>query len=52
LANGCAASAKLAGDILGLLLGIPTVHNPLVASHRGALRPIHPAGRKHPLALH
>ena len=43
---------ELAGHVLGLLLGIAIVHNPLVTSGWGAVRPIHPTGREDPLALH
>jgi hypothetical protein len=43
---------ELAGHVLGLLLGIAIVHNPLVASGWGTVRPIHAAGREYPLALH
>jgi hypothetical protein len=43
---------KLAGHILRLLLGIPIVDNPLIASRWGTVRPIHPAGREYSFALH
>jgi hypothetical protein len=43
---------ELAGYVLGLLLGIPIVHDPLVTPRWGAVRPIHAAGREYPLALH
>lgn len=43
---------ELAGHILGLLVGISVVQNPFVPPQRGAVRPIHPAGGKHPFALH
>ncbi len=43
---------ELAGHILGLLLGIPIVDNPLVTSRWGTVRPIHPAGREYSFALH
>ena len=43
---------ELAGHILGLLVGIPIVDNPLIASRRGTVRPIHPAGRENPFALY
>lgn len=43
---------ELAGHILGLLLGIPIVENPLIASRWGTVRPIHPAGREYSFALH
>jgi hypothetical protein len=42
---------ELAGHILGFLLGIPIVHDPLVTSRWGAVRLIHAAGREYPLAL-
>jgi hypothetical protein len=42
---------ELAGHILGLLLGIPVVHDSLVTSRRETVRLIHAAGRKYPLAL-
>jgi diadenosine tetraphosphatase ApaH/serine/threonine PP2A family protein phosphatase len=42
---------ELTGHIGGLLVGIPVVHHPLVASHRGAVRPIRAKRRKHALAL-
>jgi hypothetical protein len=41
----------LAGHILGLLLGIPIVHNPLVTSRWRTVRPIHAPSREYPLAL-
>jgi hypothetical protein len=43
---------ELAGNILGMLVGIPIVHNPLVTSRRRTVRPIHPARREHPFSLH
>lgn len=43
---------ELAGNILGLLVGIPVVDSPLIAPRWGAIRPIYPAGREHPFALY
>src|ERR1700739_1222422 len=42
---------QLGGPLLGLRLGIPVVHDPLVTSRRGTVRLIHAAGRKYPLTL-
>jgi hypothetical protein len=43
---------QLAGYILGLLVGIPIVDSPLIASRRRTVGSIHPAGREYPFALH
>ncbi len=43
---------ELTGHVLGLLLGITIVHNSLITSGWGTVRPIHTAGREYPLALY
>jgi hypothetical protein len=43
---------KLPGHIFGLLFGIAIVLDPLIASHRRAVRSLYTAGREHPFSLH